>query len=233
MSSSLSTTVGGVVVVTHVHPAPQGAVPKHPVGIQKFSRASPMALGTVQIMIGLMTLLFGIVMVVQPKTGGVYSGIFAWGAVIHITAGSLTVAAGKSLNRCLVNGALGVSVLSAVVSCIATILHSVDATGPIICDDYQFGRDDCFRYETLSRGNSGVLAVFSFLELIVSITVAGYGCCASYSAEESSVVVVTADASLTARALSSAPLLTDGDLTEEPNCLSLQPILQSSAEESV
>ncbi|GLD57684.1 membrane-spanning 4-domains subfamily A member 15-like isoform X1 [Lates japonicus] len=86
---------------THVHPAPQGATSQRPVGIQKFSRASPMALGTVQIMIGLMTLLFGIVLVAYPDTLGIYSGIFVWGAAIHILAGSLTVAAGKSLNRCL------------------------------------------------------------------------------------------------------------------------------------
>ncbi|GLD57686.1 membrane-spanning 4-domains subfamily A member 15-like isoform X1 [Lates japonicus] len=93
MSSSVSTTVGGVVVVTHVHPAPQGATSQLPVGIQKFSRASPMALGTVRIMIGLMTLLFGIVMAVNPNTEGVSGGIFVWGAAIvsHIISMRLII----------------------------------------------------------------------------------------------------------------------------------------------
>ncbi|GAA6216893.1 membrane-spanning 4-domains subfamily A member 15-like [Lates japonicus] len=207
MSSSLSTMVGGVVVVTHVHPAPRGAAHKRPVGIQKFIKAQPTALGTVQIMIGLMALMFGIVMVVQPDTMGVYSGIFAWGAVIYITAGSLTVAAGKSLNRCLVNGTLGVNILAAGVSFVATILYFLDAARIrwVACRDYS---GTCFLYQSRTKGFMGVLAVFHLLELFVSITVAAFACRATYSAEESSVVV-TADASVTAQAPPSAPLLTD------------------------
>ncbi|XP_018544848.1 membrane-spanning 4-domains subfamily A member 15 [Lates calcarifer] len=239
MSSSVSTTVGGVVVVTHVHPTPQGAMPQLPVGIQKFSRASPMALGTVQIMIGLMTLLFGIVFMAHADTVGVYSGIFIWGALIHILAGSLTVAAGKSLNRCLVNGALGVSILAAVVSCIATILHSLDASGITWrpCYDYSNLQEggmnyDCLFYQARTQGVLGVLIVFNLLELIVSITVAGYGCCASYSAEESSVVFVSADASLTRHAPPSALFLKDIEPPEEP-LYHNQSMLLSSAEESV
>uniref|UniRef100_A0A4W6D368 Uncharacterized protein n=1 Tax=Lates calcarifer TaxID=8187 RepID=A0A4W6D368_LATCA len=100
MSSSVSTTTGGVVVVTHVHPTPQDGEPQRPVGIQKFVKGRPMILGTIQIIIGLMTLLFGIVMAINADTLGVFSGFFIWGALIYIAAGSLTVAAGKSLNRC-------------------------------------------------------------------------------------------------------------------------------------
>ncbi|GLD55604.1 membrane-spanning 4-domains subfamily A member 12-like isoform X1, partial [Lates japonicus] len=82
MSSSVSSTTGGVVVVTHVHPTPQDGEPQRPVGIQKFSRTSPMALGTIQIIIGLMTLLFGIVMVIDRNTVAIFTGIFVWGALI-------------------------------------------------------------------------------------------------------------------------------------------------------
>ncbi|GLD58150.1 membrane-spanning 4-domains subfamily A member 15-like isoform X1 [Lates japonicus] len=239
MSSTVSTTVGGVVVVTHVHPAPQGAAPQHLVGIQKFTKGRPMALGTIQIMIGLITLLFGIVMAINADTLGVFSGFFIWGALIHILAGSLTVAAGKSLNRCLVNGTLGVSVLAAVVSCIATILHSLDATGIMWRSCYGYsdpsnrGEDMfCLFYQARTQGVLGVLIVFNLLELIVSITVAGYGCCASYSAEESSVVVISADASLTRHAPPSALFLKDIEPPEEP-LYHNQSMLLSSAEESV
>ncbi|XP_018544854.1 membrane-spanning 4-domains subfamily A member 15 isoform X8 [Lates calcarifer] len=133
MSSSVSTTTGGVVVVTHVHPTPQDGEPQRPVGIQKFSRASPMAFGTVQIMIGLMTLLLGIVMAINANTLGVFSGFFVWGALIYIAAGSLTVAAGKSLNRCRswtpgVSGVIAVFNLLALIVSITVAVFCCNAT---------------------------------------------------------------------------------------------------------
>ncbi|XP_018518790.1 membrane-spanning 4-domains subfamily A member 4D [Lates calcarifer] len=206
MSSSVSTTVGGVVVVTHVHPASQGSVPQHPVGIQKFTKGRPMALGSVQIMVGLMTLLFGIVMAIDANTLGVYSGFFVWGALFYIIAGSLTVAAGKSLNRCQVNGALGVNVVAAVAACTAVILYIMDAAGVlwIPCYDYDHGSwvYGCNEFQTRTRGFSGVLAVFHLLELIISITVAAYGCSATCNCSEQppSFVVVPGDAAVAAQA---------------------------------
>ncbi|XP_050923830.1 membrane-spanning 4-domains subfamily A member 4D [Lates calcarifer] len=214
MSSSVSTTVGGVVVVTHVHPTPQGAMPQLPVGIQKFSRASPMALGTVQIMIGLITLLFGIVMVIHADTLGDFSGVFVWGALIYIIAGSLTVAAGKSPNRYQVNLILLFSVVTAVASSVATILCSLDAAGVVIpCHDYA-----CPLYQTQTKGFSGVLAVFHVLAFVVSITVAAFCCNATCNCcqQAPSYVVVPVNASVTAQALPSAPPYTDTDPHLEP-----------------
>ncbi|XP_040890275.1 membrane-spanning 4-domains subfamily A member 4D-like isoform X3 [Toxotes jaculatrix] len=203
MSSSVTTTVGGVMVVTHVHPAPQGTERQH-VGIQKFMKAWPLALGTVQIMIGLMVLLFGIAMVVNADTLGVYSGAFVWGALIYITAGSLTVAAGKSKNLCLVNGALALCVMAAVASCIATILYSLDAAGlsnrcRYYGYDFGSGSYGCYLYKIRMQGFSGILVVFHFLELVVSITVSGFACCAAYnsSSEPPSFVVVPGDVAVT------------------------------------
>ncbi|KAM7005393.1 uncharacterized protein LKV04_002159 [Tautogolabrus adspersus] len=93
MSSSVPPSAGGVLVIT---PADSQQVNV----MQTFGRASPLALGVVQIMIGVMVLLFGIPM----ATGAfpllvVYSGTFVWGALLYIIAGSLTVAAGKFINR--------------------------------------------------------------------------------------------------------------------------------------
>ncbi|XP_044030598.1 membrane-spanning 4-domains subfamily A member 4D-like isoform X2 [Siniperca chuatsi] len=204
MSSSLSTTAGSVVVVTHVHPVPQGAGHQLCVGTQKFSKGRPLVLGTVQIMIGLMVLLFGIAMAINADTLGVYSGIFMWGALCYITAGSLTVAAGKSFNRCLVNGALAVSVAAAVVSCTATILYALDATGLMIqCYGSDSWKNYCYPYVIRMQGVSGVLAVFHLLELIVSVTVTGFACNATCNCntEKPSIVVVPGDVSVTAHDL--------------------------------
>ncbi|XP_040890264.1 membrane-spanning 4-domains subfamily A member 4D-like isoform X1 [Toxotes jaculatrix] len=203
MSSSVSTTVGGVMVVTHVHPAPQGAESQRYAGIQKFIKAWPLALGTVQIMIGVMVLLFGIAMVVSADTLGVYSGFFVWGALFYITAGSLTVAAGKSVNRCLVNSALAFCVIAAVASCTATILYSLDAAGILNrCGYYDYSHGswtfECYIYLSRTQGFSGVLAVFHFLELVVSITVSGFACCSTCdcNSQPPSFVVVSGDAAV-------------------------------------
>ncbi|XP_040890267.1 membrane-spanning 4-domains subfamily A member 4D-like isoform X5 [Toxotes jaculatrix] len=199
MSSSVSTTVGGVMVVTHVHPAPQGAESQRYVGIQKFTKAWPLALGTVQIMIGLMVLLFGIVSAITAHTLGVYSNIFVWGALIYITAGSLTVAAGKSVKLCPVNGALVLCVIAAVASCTATILYSVDAAGILATCYGSYYNSNCYSYQSQTQGFSGVLAVFHFLEFIVSITVSGFACSATCdcNSQPPSFVVVSGDAAVT------------------------------------
>ncbi|KAL3980088.1 hypothetical protein ACER0C_016161 [Sarotherodon galilaeus] len=74
-STSAAGTVGSIFVVTHVIPAtePQNSPQK-----TKFSRGRPEALGTVQIMVGLLVLLFGII--VLPRSNlEIYSGVFLWG----------------------------------------------------------------------------------------------------------------------------------------------------------
>ncbi|XP_069372545.1 membrane-spanning 4-domains subfamily A member 15-like isoform X2 [Paralichthys olivaceus] len=102
MSSTMYTTAEGVMVVTHVHPpAPVGDGLPQCVGIRKFSKNQPNVLGTIQIIVGLTVLLFGIVTVINADSLGAFSGFFVWGPLVYITAGSLTVAAGRYLKRCL------------------------------------------------------------------------------------------------------------------------------------
>uniref|UniRef100_H2TDK8 Membrane-spanning 4-domains subfamily A member 4A-like n=1 Tax=Takifugu rubripes TaxID=31033 RepID=H2TDK8_TAKRU len=180
---------GTMMVVTRVQPVTMPAIA---VGNHAFIKGYPLALGVshldqmessvlsgaTQIMIGVVILLSGIVMVVSPATIAVYSGIFVWGALLYIVAGSLTVAAGKYDSRCLVNGALAVSIVTTVISLTAAILHGLDTAGILShCSNYSM----CYQYMTLSQGFSGILAVFNLLMLAVSITVAGFACNATCS----------------------------------------------------
>ncbi|XP_058488829.1 membrane-spanning 4-domains subfamily A member 4A-like [Solea solea] len=199
MPSTVSMTRGNTVVVTHVHPAnaAENAQQHNLVGVRRFIKGQPQALGTVQIIIGVMVLLFGITMKRKADNEqdalGVYSGVFAWGAAFYITAGSLTVAAARRPSRCLVNCAMAFSIVALVSAVIATILYSVDgARISLDCseydnDYYQYNRiswSNCLLYKNLIQGVSGVLAVFSLLQVIISSVVIGYACYATCSCRE-------------------------------------------------
>ncbi|XP_058486996.1 membrane-spanning 4-domains subfamily A member 4A-like [Solea solea] len=214
MSSTVSTTVGNMVVVTHIHPANANANAAENtqklVGVQKFIKGRPQALGTVQIIIGLMILLFGIAMTPDADTMGIYSGIFVWGAAFYITAGSLTVAAARRPSRCLVNCAMAFSIVAVVTAVTATILYSLDGAGiTYFCRYYDNGNygngsygngyyNSCYKYMSRMMGVSGVLAVFNALQLIVSAVVIGYACCAQCCCGETpSIIVVPAESLVT------------------------------------
>uniref|UniRef100_A0A4W5Q0I0 Membrane-spanning 4-domains subfamily A member 4A-like n=1 Tax=Hucho hucho TaxID=62062 RepID=A0A4W5Q0I0_9TELE len=198
MSSSVTTTTNGVVVITHVHPTGnmmgvvRGASASHCLGqtvssvLGSFREGQPKALGTIQIMVGLMMLLTGIVMATGPQVDsiGVFSGIFVWGSIIYVIAGSLTVAADNKLNTCLVKGSLGMNVVATVTALTGIILHSLDSVGILFyyfCEypDYPpnyFPSYICQQYWVRSQGIAGVLTVFSILEFIVSICVSSFAC---------------------------------------------------------
>nr|XP_046161853.1 membrane-spanning 4-domains subfamily A member 4A-like [Oncorhynchus gorbuscha] len=198
MSSSQTTTTNGAVVITHVYPYGNGmgvagiASAPHCLGqtvssvLGSFRAGHPKALGTIQITIGLIMLLTGIVMTAGPQVDniGVLSGIFVWGSIIYVVAGSLTVAADNKLNKCLVKGSLGMNVVATVTALTGTILHSLDSAGILYryyCDypgypSYNTPSYVCQQYWVRSQGISGVLAVFSLLEFIVSICVSSFAC---------------------------------------------------------
>uniref|UniRef100_A0AAZ3QR76 Uncharacterized protein n=1 Tax=Oncorhynchus tshawytscha TaxID=74940 RepID=A0AAZ3QR76_ONCTS len=176
MSSSQTTTTNGEVVINHVYPYGNGmgvagvASAPHCLGqtvssvLGSFRAGHPKVLGIIQIMIGLIMLLTGIVMTAGPLVDNIgrISGIFVWGSIIYVVAGSLTVAADNKLNKCLVKGSLGMNVVATVTAVIGTILHSLDGAGIIL---YHY-------YCDYPR----VLAVFSLLEFIVSICVSSFAC---------------------------------------------------------
>ncbi|XP_010903736.2 membrane-spanning 4-domains subfamily A member 4A [Esox lucius] len=152
MSNSITTSTNGVVVITHIQTTEKGmdvsgvSAPPKSLGrtvstmLESFRMGQPKALGTIQIMIGLVMLLLGIVMASSPMPDnvGVVSGIFVWGSLIFILAGSLTVAADNHLNQCQVKGSLGMNVIAVIIALTCIILYSADTAGIMLynsCSD--------------------------------------------------------------------------------------------------
>ncbi|XP_042565143.1 membrane-spanning 4-domains subfamily A member 4D-like [Clupea harengus] len=164
-------SANGFVVVTHVYPQqdaqsatspPSRAVSPASSPLGKFLKGEPAALGTVQIMTGVVVMLLGIVTVLRTASSD--SGIMFWGAIIYITAGSLNVAANKKLSQCLVKASLGMNIISTITAGIAIILHSFNV---FILDRFD---------ESSAQGIAGVMIVLSLLEFIVSICVSAFVC---------------------------------------------------------
>ncbi|KAG1960244.1 membrane-spanning 4-domains subfamily A member 12-like [Pimephales promelas] len=170
-----------------------------------FFKAQPKALGTVQIMIGVVCFLFGIVNTFHSNRYRyiiIISGIPFWGSLIYISAGSLCIAAQNKLNLCVVKASLGMNVISAmtagiaiVLMCIEIVLSSLDYSrcysrnyGRGYSHDYSDPEEICLNVKYY-LGISGVLLVFSILQFIISICISGFACKAT-SETDSTVVNV-------------------------------------------
>ncbi|XP_036427247.1 membrane-spanning 4-domains subfamily A member 4A-like [Colossoma macropomum] len=147
--------------------------------LQKFLKGEPKALGTVQIMIGLFTLLLGILITFFFPAFTVFSGIVFWGAFMYIITGSLAVSASNKLHHCVVMGALVMNVISTITAGIAIVLLSMDMI--FLCN---YRLNNCYS-EGLIVGVLAVLIIFSIVQFTISICVSAFASKAICSAEPS------------------------------------------------
>uniref|UniRef100_A0A8C1IY34 Membrane-spanning 4-domains, subfamily A, member 17C.1 n=1 Tax=Cyprinus carpio TaxID=7962 RepID=A0A8C1IY34_CYPCA len=164
----------------------------HTTALKGFLKAQPKALGTVQIMIGVMVFLLGIVLTANFyifSTISVISGITIWGSFIYISTGSLSVAAQNKLHPCVLKASLGMNVISAITAGISIILMGADI-GITTQErpNCRYGYD-CLIPQGFGSGILGILLVFSILQLIISIFISAFACKAT-SSTDSTVVNV-------------------------------------------
>ncbi|XP_016300135.1 membrane-spanning 4-domains subfamily A member 4A-like [Sinocyclocheilus anshuiensis] len=164
----------------------------HNAALKGFFKAQPKALGTVQIMTGVMVFLLGIVLSAnfyRFPTISVISGITYWGSFIYISAGSLSVAAQNKLHPCVVKASHGMNVFSAITSAIAILLTGneirIGPLHPRSC----YNIHNCINTERFGFGIIGILLVFSILQFIISICISAFACKATCNNNYDSTVV--------------------------------------------
>ncbi|NP_001314934.1 membrane-spanning 4-domains, subfamily A, member 17A.12 isoform X1 [Danio rerio] len=144
-----------------------------------FLRGQPKALGTVQIMIGVLTFLFGILFIGYEPFFFINTGVSFWGSLIYIAAGSLSIAAENKINSppalCLVRASLGMNIFSAIAAGISIIVHSMDLGFGSI---YHYWAKPYYSYNhwNIFLRISGVLLVFAILEFFISISLSVFAC---------------------------------------------------------
>ncbi|XP_062853216.1 membrane-spanning 4-domains subfamily A member 4A-like [Trichomycterus rosablanca] len=164
-----------------MNPAPD---PQHQLSFHtKFLKGEPKALGTVQIMIGVVTLMFGIVLSIKGESFIASTGITIWGSLIYISTGAVAVAASNNASYCLVNSSLKMNVISAIVAGIAIILLSLE----VFTVDYRFYNYKYYKH--LSQGISAVLLILSVMQFILSICISAFACKATCDSNSPARVV--------------------------------------------
>ncbi|XP_055987969.1 membrane-spanning 4-domains subfamily A member 15 [Sorex fumeus] len=142
-----------------------------------FLTGEPKALGTVQILIGLIHLGFGSVLL-MVRRGHVAmlfieGGIPFWGGACFIISGSLSVAAERSHTSCLVRTSLGTNILSATAAFAGTAILLMD-----------FGVTNW----DVGRGYLAVLTIFTILEFFIAVIATHFGCQATRAQANAPVI---------------------------------------------
>ncbi|KAM6160080.1 membrane-spanning 4-domains subfamily A member 4A-like [Erethizon dorsatum] len=152
---------------------------------EKFLKGEPKILGTVQILIALMN--FGLGIVIMSVVVGVYGpypivfslGYPIWGSVMFIVSGSLSIAAGATTTKGMIQSSVGLNITSSVLAAVGVILMAngvnILSFEYPIC--YQVPTPDiCFMSLRIVVGLESMVLILSLLEFGIAVALSAFGC---------------------------------------------------------
>ncbi|XP_040177020.1 membrane-spanning 4-domains subfamily A member 4D-like [Rana temporaria] len=137
---------------------------------QTFLKGKPKALGIVVIVAAILEIGLGIALGFTGFNFTLISGLPFWGPVFCIIAGSLTLAALKNHNICLIKGSLGLNIISSISSMVALILNIVDLVTLSCYSFYNSGRY-YNSYEVHKRCQEELKGAYAVILLLLVINV--------------------------------------------------------------
>ncbi|XP_070582340.1 membrane-spanning 4-domains subfamily A member 15-like isoform X5 [Erythrolamprus reginae] len=175
--------------------APQQVPQNSP--LERFHKAEPKVLGTVQIVIGLIHIGFGAASA-SSIIGRYYflalssiGGYPFWGGIFFITSGSLCVSAANHRNSCLVKSSAAMNIISAIMSLSGICLHLSE----LIINNrrssyvYPYTDTDLASLYNIRYGVSCMLLLFSLLEFCIAVSLAHFGCQATCCGDDQPTMV--------------------------------------------
>uniref|UniRef100_A0A8C0XL03 Membrane-spanning 4-domains subfamily A member 18 n=1 Tax=Castor canadensis TaxID=51338 RepID=A0A8C0XL03_CASCN len=129
---------------------------------KKFINEEVRTLGAIQILIGLVHIFSAINPILYEgiSVTGI-SGYPIWGGISFIVSGSLSIWAEKDPSTCMVNGSIGMNIVSAIFALVGIIIILADVSSYI---------------SQISNAIPGGLLPFAFLEFILTCVASHFGC---------------------------------------------------------
>lgn len=139
--------------------------------LKDFIKREQKTLGAIQIIIGLISMLFGIPHALNYISVATISGVLFWGGLLYIVSGSLTVSNDKQTNVRKAKKTLVMNVVSATVALVAVILLIVDAA---VCLPLYYGYY-CYYNYARSPALNAIMIIFCLLEDFIAISLSVHG----------------------------------------------------------
>ncbi|XP_070620083.1 membrane-spanning 4-domains subfamily A member 15-like isoform X1 [Erythrolamprus reginae] len=156
-----------------------------PVPLKKFYRGEPLALGIIQVFIGLLQIIFGMLLHIIGGGEIFYLLIWMpyWCGILYIISGSLAVAAAWNPRMPVVQSMVALNVLSTVAAGLGLaalfVSFSVLFRFYLPSDCHYFEKEfqkKCNSNQDIGRGILIILTLFTALEFCLTISVASFGC---------------------------------------------------------
>ncbi|XP_010631382.1 membrane-spanning 4-domains subfamily A member 4A-like isoform X1 [Fukomys damarensis] len=152
---------------------------------EKFLKGEPKILGIVQILIAVMN--FGLGTVILSIMVPVYDphpmlfnlGYPIWGSVMFFISGSLSIAAGATTTKGMIQSSIGLNITSSVLSALGVIITAISlnilSLEHTMCHRI-FMPEMCSLTFVVMMGLEGIVLILSLLELCIALSLAAFGC---------------------------------------------------------